>query len=109
MTFCIWVVNTSPYTSAFNVVLRDVLYNELLAYVSGQSIWAGSTSGASICVGRGRDNAGTEVFDWTCGGASPCACEPPDGQTYPYYLRWAINVIGPAGKSALICFKMRIL
>ena len=38
----------------------------------------------------------------------PVAGEPTDGQAGPYYIRWAISVIGP-GKSTLLCFTARVL
>jgi len=103
VTFCVYAVNTSTLTSAFDVVIKDT-FTDTMAYVAGQNNWAGNTTGAAIVAYRSIATAfgpWFEQFDFVNG-------EPPDGQAYPYYLRWAINIIGP-GKSALVCFKMRIL
>jgi hypothetical protein len=113
VTFCIYAVNESLYTSAFNVILNDRL-PDLFAYVSGQDRWAGNTSGATITPGY-RGPGGFDVYCWpgvihaSCPDGAPSSGEPNDGQIGPNYnVRWAISVIGP-GQSAMACFKVRIL
>jgi uncharacterized repeat protein (TIGR01451 family) len=98
VTFCIYAINTSPYTSAFNISLDDVL-SSMMVYVSGQDVWNGTTAGTTVTKGRGRNDF-LVTYDWTS--------EPGNGQVAPYNVRWLINWLGP-NKSAMMCFKMRIL
>jgi len=113
ITFCIYAVNESAYTSAFNVILNDRL-PDLFAYIAGQDRWAGNTAGATIIPGY-RGPGAFDVYCWpgvihaSCPDAAPSLGEPLDGQIGPNYnVRWAIDVIGP-GQSAMVCFKARIL
>ena len=99
VTFCIYAINTSPYTSAFNISLDDVL-SSMMVYVSGQDTWPGAVgTTTTITKGRGRNDFPV-TYDWTG--------EPGNGQVAPYNVRWLINWLGP-NKSAMMCFKMRIL
>jgi hypothetical protein len=97
VTFCIWAVNTSPYTSAFNVILDDML-PQYMSYVNGgQGNWAGNSAGATIQAGYRNSSM-----------ASGWGAEPVNGQAGPnYWAWWKINWIGPS-KSAMMCFKMVI-
>jgi hypothetical protein len=99
ITFCIWAVNLSTQTSAFNVYVQD-RYPPLVGYVVGQQTWALGTVG------------GTIFTNWGNGPAQRFPGEPPAGMDAAsaagYYLRWTINTIGP-GKSALMCYKAALL
>jgi hypothetical protein len=99
ITFCIWAVNTSTLTSAFNVYVQD-RYPPLVGYVVGQQTWAAGTAGATI------------FTNWGNGPGQRFPGEPPAGMDASlaagYYLRWAISMIGP-GKSALMCYKAQLL
>lgn len=99
ITFCIWAVNNSSLTSAFDVVLQD-RYPPLVAYVPGMTMWAGLTAGAIVNT------------NWGNGPGQHFAGEPPAGMDASlaagYYLRWGISVIGP-NKSALVCYKGQLL
>jgi len=98
VTFCIYAVNTSPYTSAFNISLDDVL-STMMVYVGASGTTNTWTAGSTVAKGRGRSDF-PPVFDW--------ANEPSDGQGAPYSVRWLINYIGPS-KSAMMCFQMKVL
>jgi len=96
ITFCIWAVNTSSLTSAFNVYLQDK-YPPLVSYVVGQTLWPGLTAGSAIW-----NNWGTTTPTLTRNpGEPPAGLDSVNGA---YYLRWQITILGP-GKSALICYK----
>jgi len=97
VTFCIYAINTSPYTSAFNISLEDV-FSDMMVYVAGQDVWNGTTAGIVITKCGGKIGMAPT---YGCG-------EPLDGQASPYAVRWLINYMGPS-KSAMMCFKMRIL
>lgn len=102
ITFCIYAFNSSAFTSAFNVTLRDRMPDNM-SYVTGQTLWPGNTAGATITQGWGSEPFPGPIFIW--------GSEPPagvvSGSGY-YYLRWVINMLGPR-QSALICYKTRIL
>lgn len=107
VTFCIYVVNMAQFSSAFNVVVEDIMPgdngagNMGFAYVNGgQTYWNPQSPTATITPGY-RWWAVTPVSD-TWGG------EPSAWVTGIYYIRWAINVIGP-GRSLMVCFKATIL
>ena len=115
VTFCIYVLNDSDYTSAFNVVLNDEL-PDLLAYLRGQDQWAGNTPGATITQGY-RMPGGFSPYCWPgipaafCDDEAPAnsSGEPKDGQAGPgLRVRWRINMLGP-NQSAMVCYKAVIL
>lgn len=91
VTFRISVSNTSPYFSAFNVVVLDRLPDNME--------WAGVATVYSVGA-------------WTEGSANtkagPYGGTPASGQDYPYYLRWTLGMLGP-GKSSYVEFQARIL
>jgi len=96
ITFCIWAVNTSSLTSAFNVYLQDK-YPPLVSYVVGQTMWPGLTAGSAIW-----NNWCTTTPTLTRNpGEPPAGLDAVNGA---YYLRWQITMLGP-GKSALICYR----
>lgn len=101
VTFCIWAVNTSAMTSAFNVGLVDRLPDQMGYVNGGQTSWNGLTAGNTFF-----NDWGGEPFPYT---RNPG--EPPNGVTSSgslYYLRFVFGLIGP-GKSALVCYKAQIL
>ena len=102
ITFCIWAVNTSSLTSAFDVVLVDRLPDNV-AYLTGQNQWATGTAGGTITYGYG---AGGALPTYTWGNTEPANGGVQSGSLY--YLRWVVNMIGPL-KSAMVCYKVQIL
>lgn len=102
VTFCIWAVNTSTLTSAFNVVLQDRL-PDYVAYLTGQTQWPGGTAGGAINGGWG---SGSFPITYNWGGAEPVNGAVQSGGSY--YLRWVVNMIGP-NKSTLVCYRVQIL
>ena len=97
MTFRLWVVNCSPYASAFNVSIIDKLpdnvgFNTTIA-----------TAGNTWTNGPGAWTAydGTNGTTWGAG-------EPAVGQTTPYYLRYILSLLGPS-KSAYVQYGVNIL
>ena len=97
ITFCIYVRNNSAYTSAFNILVSDILPQNISYINGGQANWAGGTAGAAITIGSGSFIPFTTAW-----------VEAPAAQTSNYYLRWNISIMGP-GKSALVCWKGNIL
>ena len=96
VVFRVWVANTSPWFSAFNVAVIDRLPDNME--------WAGVATGYWT-------NMPAPV--WTEGSsavyAGPYAVAPPtSGQDYPYFMRWTLNILGP-GKSGFVEFQARIL
>lgn len=95
VVFRVWVANTSPYFSAFNVAVIDRLPDNME--------WAGVASAYWT-------NMPAPV--WTEGSANaypgPYGATPASGQDFPYYLRWTLNLVGP-GRSGFVEFTARIL
>jgi len=95
VVFRVWVANTSPYFSAFNVAVIDRLPDNME--------WAGAASAYWT-------NMPAPV--WTEGSAAgyagPYGATPGAGQDFPYYLRWTLDLLGP-GKSGYVEFQARIL
>ncbi len=98
VTFCIWVANTSIWTSAFQVMVEDRIPTSI-AYVTGVVSWVTGTTGATLTQGYGNTGA-TPTYYWSG--------EPGAGQTATYAVRWIVSMIGP-GKSAMMCWKGQIL
>ena len=101
VTFCIWAVNTSSLTSAFDVVLVDRLPDNV-AYLTGQTLWGTGTAGGTIVNGYGAGGA-LPTYTW---GVEPANGGVQSGSLY--YLRWVVNMIGPL-KSAMVCYRVQIL
>jgi len=96
VVFRVWVANTSPWFSAFNVAVIDRLPDNME--------WAGV---ASVY----WTNMPAPV--WTEGAAAAYlgpygVGAPASGQDFPYYMRWTLDQIGP-GKSGYVEFQARIL
>ena len=97
LTFRLWVVNCSPYASAFNVSIIDKLpdnvgFNTTIAtagntWTNGPGVWS--------------PYDGTNGTTWGAG-------EPAVGQVTPYYLRYILSLLGPA-KSAYVQYGVNIL
>ncbi len=102
VTFCILAVNSSPFTTAFNVIIEDPMPADF-AYVKGaQQLWSAS---------------GSAIMGWARKWPTGSCCEylwnddPPDGQTTTtgsIWLKWALSELGP-NNSAMVCFQMRLL
>ena len=95
VVFRVWVSNTSPYFSAFNVAVIDRLPDNME--------WAGVVTAYWT-------NMPAPV--WTEGSAAaypgPYGGTPASGQDFPYYMRWTLNQLGPL-KSGYVEFQARIL
>lgn len=101
VTFCIYAINTSAGTSAFNVIIEDMMPGNGsgvgMAFVGGRTEW--NPIGATVTYGYRTP----DVFPLLFWGSDPTL-----GSVGPYYIRWAIDVIGP-GKSMMVCFKATVL
>lgn len=97
LTFRLWVINCSPYASAFNVSIVDKLPDnvDFETDMVGAGSW--SPSGLGVWT-QYRSLNGTA---WQAGA-------PPVGQTTPYYLRYILSLLGPA-KSAYVQYGVNIL
>ena len=96
MTYTLWVVNCSPFASAFNLAVADRL-PENVAYDAFRGGWAG----AGAPVGTWSQQSGSNGSTWA--GSLPLA-----GQTTPYFLRFALNMLGP-NRSAMQTFSVTVL
>lgn len=110
VTFCIWATNTSAMTSAFNVTVSDRMPDVFGYVLGGQSTWVAGTAGAAVTPGFSNAVGLPQIYCWptTVNPMCNASGEPLNGQGGPYYIRWAITVIGP-GKSAMACFKAVVL
>ena len=101
VTFCIWAVNASAFTSAFNVVLEDLIPSNFSYVKGGQDLWPSSL--VTMGYAQLHPTGSCCAYTWND--------DPPDGQTTlmgPVWLKWAVSELGP-NQSALMCFKMRLL
>jgi hypothetical protein len=110
VTFCIYVVNTSAMSSAFNVIVEDIMPGDGagmgLAYLAGQRTeW--NPQAVPIVYGY-RNGWGVPVIPIWAGFAADPDGEPADGMVGTYYIRWGISVIGP-NRSMMVCFKATVL
>lgn len=96
LTFRLWVINCSPYASAFNVSIIDKIpdnvgfntdFNPAGNWTNGPGVWT--------------EYDGTNGTSWGAG-------MPAVGQTTPYYMRFILSVLGPA-KSAYVQYGVNIL
>jgi len=94
VTFRIWIVGAYS-DSSWNVTVTDKL--------PGNSSFAGNYS-----VWNGGGTPGTWYPSYSADGTSFTAGQPNNGQTGPYYLRWAHTRLGPL-KSAYVEYSLRIL
>ena len=97
LTFRLWVINCSPYASAFNVSIIDKVPDNV-AYAT-DIVGAGSWSPSGL--GVWSQYFGSNGTSWNAGAA-------PVGQTTPYYLRFILSLLGPA-KSAYVQYGVNIL
>jgi uncharacterized repeat protein (TIGR01451 family) len=96
VVFRVWVANTSPWFSAFNVAVIDRLPDNME--------WAGvATSYWTNMPAPVWTEGSSATYPGPYAGAAPAS-----GQDYPYYMRWTVNIIGP-GKSGFVEFQARIL
>jgi hypothetical protein len=82
LTYTIWAVNCSSSTSAFNINMTDRLPDNVMMMMSLPG-WNGN-SGGSWWAASGSNNT-----TWT-------ASLPAYGQGPPYYLRFVLDLLGPA-------------
>jgi len=95
MTYTLWVVNCSPFASAFNVLIADRLPENV-----GYDAWRGSWPGVSA--GTWVRSRGPDGVNWQAGS------DPPVGQATPYYLRFALDMLGP-NRSAMQMYSVTVL
>lgn len=95
MTYTLWVVNCSPWASAFNVAIGDRL-PENVGYDANRGNWPGLSAGTWTKY-RGSDGA-----NWQA------AQDPPAGQATPYYLRFVLDMLGP-NRSAMQAYSVTVL
>ncbi|MEK7477646.1 MAG: hypothetical protein AAB152_18660 [Candidatus Coatesbacteria bacterium] len=94
MTFRIWVINCSCFSSAFNITMTDRLPDNV-TMGTNQAPWNGG-SGGSWYAASGSNNT-----TW--------AVNPPlVGQGVPYYLRYVLDQLGPC-RSAFASFTVSVL
>jgi uncharacterized repeat protein (TIGR01451 family) len=96
VTYTLWVVNCSPIMSAFNITVTDKLPDNV-AYDQPRGSWNGGSGGTWASSESATGAVGTFVPG-----------TPPPGQLTPYYLRYVIDLLGPA-KSAMIAYSVVIL
>ena len=102
VTFCLWAVNMSSMTSAFNISLHDRLPDGMSYVPSQPNGWVAGTAGATFQYGFAKESF-PQFLVW---GSEPLLGDVSAGGQY--YLRYVISMIGP-GKSAVVCYKARIL
>lgn len=92
VTFTLWTVNCSCSNSAFNITVTDRLPDNM-NYTTGATLsnWNGGSLGTWTASWSSSNAAGS----WTTG--------QPLGQGAPYYLRYALDQLGPC-KSAYVQF-----
>ena len=95
VVFRVWVSNTSPWFSAFNVAVIDRLPDNME--------WAGVASAYWTNMPAPVWAEGSSV-----GYVGPYGGTPASGQDFPYYMRWTLDQLGP-GKSGYVEFQARIL
>jgi uncharacterized repeat protein (TIGR01451 family) len=83
VTYCLWVVNCSPSTSAFNITITDNLPANV-SYAGGYADWNGGSGGT--------------WFPTT----------PPVGQTATFTMRFVLTQLG-MNRSAMACFQVQVL
>ena len=94
ITFCLWVVNCSGMSSAFQIYVTDRMPGNT-EYNANYSSWNGG-SGGTWSPYSSPDN-----MTYSSG-------MPAVGQDAPYYLRWVLDLLGPA-RSAYVCYQVKIL
>jgi len=97
LTFRLWVVNCSPYASAFNVSIIDKLPDNV--GFNTDIVATGSWSPSGLGVWSQYESLNGTA--WAAGA-------PPVGQVTPYYLRFILSLLGP-GKSAYVQYGVNIL
>ena len=115
VTFCIYVVNVSAMSSAFNVTVEDIMPGDGtgtagFAYVdvvasTARTEW--NPQGATVIYGYRPTNFGANNVWVGTAGDPELDGEPADGTAGPYYIRWNINVLGP-NRSMMVCFKATV-
>ena len=96
VVFRVWVSNTSPWFSAFNVAVIDRLPDNMEWAGVATNYWTNMPAPVWT-----EGSSATSVGPYA--GAAPAS-----GQDYPYYMRWTLDLLGP-GKSGFLEFQARIL
>lgn len=94
VTYTVWVINCSCTNSAFNVTVTDRLPDNV-AFLASIPGWNGGTGGTWT------PSYGSNNTTWGAG-------SPGGGQTSPYYLRFALNLLGPCA-SAMQSYSVTVL
>ena len=96
LTFRLWVINCSPYASAFNVSVIDKVPDNVM-FNTGFGVAGSWTAGPGVWSAYMSSD-----------GAAWAGGEPPAGQVTPYYLRYILSLLGPS-KSAYVQYGVNIL
>jgi len=106
VVFCLYVINTSAMSSAFNVVVEDMMPGDAagmgLAFVGGRTEW--NPQAATVVYGYRTP----EVVPKTLWPPTDADGNPDLGVVGPYYIRWAISLVGP-NRSMMVCFQATVL
>jgi uncharacterized repeat protein (TIGR01451 family) len=94
MTYTLWVVNCSATASAFNINVVDRM-PENVAMDAFRGGWPG------ISAGTWSQFSGSNGTTWAAG-------VPLAGQTTPYFLRFALDLLGP-NRSAMQTYSVTVL
>lgn len=94
LTYTIWAVNCSAWTSAFNITLTDQLQGSI-GMDGPVANWPGASGGLWYI------SSGSNNVTWA-------ANYPAAGQGTPYYLRFVLDQLGPA-KSGFVQYTVRVL
>jgi len=96
VVFRVWIANTSPTFSAFNVAVIDRLPDNMEWAGIATAYWTNMPAPVWLPF-----NAAAYPGPYNAGA-------PTAGQDAPWYLRWTLDLLGP-GKSGYVEFQARIL
>jgi uncharacterized repeat protein (TIGR01451 family) len=96
VTYTLWIANCSPTSSAFNITITDKLPDNV-SYDAARGSWNGGSGGTWTSSESVNGSVGSYVTG-----------TPTAGQTTPYYLRYVLDLLGPA-KSAMLAYSVVIL
>ena len=108
VTFCIYAINSSAFSSAFNVVVEDWLpldsvYQNGMSFIIGsRTVW--NPQAVTITPGFSFYTVGPGWRTWY----TPIDADGDPDALGQYYIKWAISAIGP-GKSVMLCYKALVL
>jgi len=116
VTFCIYVINVSAMSSAFNITIEDIMpgngagmgfafLDRTTAPFTERTEW--NPQGATVVYGYRPTNIGANNWWVGTAGDPELDGEPADGTPGPYYIRWNVSLLGP-NRSMMVCFKASV-